>query len=85
MMEVEKIDQTLVSCAMLWPHINISTIISNLYFLDTIHIFHLLTHILPSKEQHILGSLTFKVKYFFYSPQHLLYHMDISFFSVLMS
>lgn len=60
MIEVGKINQTFISYPMLWTHVNTSTLISILHSLDIINIFHLLIYFLPK----ILGSLTFKVKYF---------------------
>lgn len=56
-MEVGKINQTFISCPMLWPHVNTSTLISILHSLDIINICHLLIYFLPLKEQHTLGSL----------------------------
>ena len=72
MMEVGKINQTFISCPMLWPHVNTSTLISILHSLDIVNIFHLLIYFLPLKEQHTLGSLLPR-QFFFYFLQHLLF------------
>lgn len=73
-MEVGKINQTLVSYPMLWPHVSTSTLISILYSLDIINTFHFLIYFLPLKEQHILGSLTFKIKYIYIFISHNIYY-----------